>query len=642
MKVLLFLPFAPDSPTGNAVTARRIRKNLAPMGVEVVLEHLPPDATLDHVLAAVDREMPDVLTWYNAWKTGRWLPDTKRARALPSVVTLTGTDINREAEDPEHGERVLRTLREAEAVVTYSSALRDHVASLLPEVSERIHTIPKGVELGSDRYDLPSWATGDVVLFLLPAGIRPEKNNAFALRALDAAHEADPRVRLLLAGPVIDERCGAALREELARRPWTGHIERIPHEAMASVYAQSAVVLNTSLSEGMANAVIEAMACGRPVLASDIEGNRQVIADGETGLLYRNEADFVARATELVASAALRERLGAAARAEAARRFSPAAEARELHRVLWLVRDRALGLRRIEGGYRDEPPGGHMGVPQRRLPEVARFLPLTAGEPDEELRSELGQNPALTVRSTTADTYDPHEPPPPPTFEGAGVIAEARSERVHADHAAWLVGEAIARDRAEIAGKVVWEVGCGSGVLAALCARLGAREVWATDVDREAVALADATARLNDVSVRLRRASLMEMEGDLHPDVVIANLPQKPVPPGVTVAIANDGGPDGTRLLVPFLQQARERIPRGGRLYCFRHSLCCDPPVLELLLDAFDVVRVRTRRRIFHEDEFPELLPYWRERRKAGLCAFDDLGEGRYAFLCAALTCVRR
>lgn len=578
MKVLLFLPFPPDSPTGNAVTARRIRRYLAPLGIEVVFEHLSAQAGLDRVLAAIDREGPDVLQWYNAWKTGRWLPEVKGVRAPPSVITLTGTDIYREAEDDEHRERILATLRDSDAIVTYSDALRDRAVSLLPEVAEKIHTIPKGVDLGTAQYDLPAWATGDVVLFLLPAGIRPEKNNRFAVRALDAVHAENPRVRLLLAGPVLDPSYAAELQNDLATRPWAGHIENIPHEAMASVYSQAAVVLNTSLSEGLANAVIEAMACGRPVLAADIEGNRQVIKLQDSGLLFGNVDEFQRWARRLAVDEGFRERLGSQARMDAKVRWSAVAEAEALKRVFDFLRPSTLD------------------------PRSAR--------------------------------------PEPPLFEGIGPIAEARTDTLGSDHATYLLASGIARDRAHVSEKVVWEVGCGSGYLAALCAKLGAREVWATDVDERALALASETARLNQVRLHLAKASLMELAEDVQPDIVIANLPQKPVPANAKIAIANDGGEDGARLLRPFLVQAGARLRRGARLYLFLHSLAT--PVLQQLRSDFEIRSTVRCKRIFYEDEFPQLLPYWRSRRNQGLCMFDDLGDGRHAFLCSALTCVRR
>jgi len=76
----------------------------------------------------------------------------------------------------------------------------------------------------------------------------------------------------------------------------------------------------------MANSVLEALSLGRAVLASDIDGNRSLVADGSTGFLFRDEAEFERRAAELAQDPALRERLGRAGAAIVAERFSPARE----------------------------------------------------------------------------------------------------------------------------------------------------------------------------------------------------------------------------------------------------------------------------------------------------------------------------
>jgi glycosyltransferase involved in cell wall biosynthesis len=96
---------------------------------------------------------------------------------------------------------------------------------------------------------------------------------------------------------------------------------------MRSLLAAADVVLNGSRSEGgMANSVLEAFALGRAVLAADIPGNRSLVEDGVTGLLFADESELSAQAERLAADPALRGRLGAAARAVVARRFPPEVE----------------------------------------------------------------------------------------------------------------------------------------------------------------------------------------------------------------------------------------------------------------------------------------------------------------------------
>jgi glycosyltransferase involved in cell wall biosynthesis len=82
------------------------------------------------------------------------------------------------------------------------------------------------------------------------------------------------------------------------------------------------VVVNSSLSEGgMSNAVLEAMSKGIPVLASDIEGNRSIIVDGENGFLFGSEAEFEAKAERFLCDPGLRSVMGRRARSTAATRF---------------------------------------------------------------------------------------------------------------------------------------------------------------------------------------------------------------------------------------------------------------------------------------------------------------------------------
>jgi glycosyltransferase involved in cell wall biosynthesis len=126
---------------------------------------------------------------------------------------------------------------------------------------------------------------------------------------------------------VIDEGEGTALERELAGRPWARHLGAVPHARMASLLDQSDIVLNCSISEGgMANSVLEALARGRPVLASDIPGNRALVEDGITGLLFDGEASLRAQAARLIGDSALRARLGRAGRARVEREYPASRE----------------------------------------------------------------------------------------------------------------------------------------------------------------------------------------------------------------------------------------------------------------------------------------------------------------------------
>jgi glycosyltransferase involved in cell wall biosynthesis len=150
------------------------------------------------------------------------------------------------------------------------------------------------------------------------------KQPRFPLRPLERLRGRFPGLVLLYAGPVLEPDEADALFAELAGRPWARYLGAVPHPLMPALLERADVVLNCSLAEGgMANSVLEALALGRAVLASGIDGNRSVIEDGVTGLLYRGEADFAERAAALLGDPGLRRRLGEASRRYVASHLAP-------------------------------------------------------------------------------------------------------------------------------------------------------------------------------------------------------------------------------------------------------------------------------------------------------------------------------
>jgi len=236
-------------------------------------------------------------------------------------------------------------LEGATAVTAFDASIGERVAAVLPDVRARLVTVPQAVRFAAtEPFDLDArWALpADRVLFVLPAGIRPVKAPLRPLVPFDRVVAADPRVRLLYVGPVLDPAEGEALGLALGRRPWARYVGPIAHGAMPSLLARADVVLNCSISEGgMANSVLEAMALGRAVLAADIAGNRALVEPEVTGLVFHTDAELEADALRLARDAALRARLGAAGRALVAERYPPEREIRgylEVYRRLIPVR----------------------------------------------------------------------------------------------------------------------------------------------------------------------------------------------------------------------------------------------------------------------------------------------------------------
>ena len=325
----MLTPFAFPSVRGNAVTVERLAAGLRRRGVHLALWDLSvaADATVAGEVAAF---RPALVHALHAFSVGPLALRLARRAEIPLVVTLTGTDANHDLFDPLRAPLVRRVLEGAARLIAFHPSIVERVAAALPDLRGRVTVVAQAVSLEQGKpFDLDAHWSLPVsrTLFLFPAGIRGVKRPRLPLAPFDALVARQPGVRLLYVGPVLEPNEGAALRAALQSRPWARHLGAVPHRCMASLLAQSDVVVNCSLTEGgMANSVLEALAMGRAVLVSDIEGNRSLVEDGRTGLVFRDEAEFLAKAERLVADPGLRARLGASGRDLVERRYPPERE----------------------------------------------------------------------------------------------------------------------------------------------------------------------------------------------------------------------------------------------------------------------------------------------------------------------------
>ncbi|MEW6584975.1 MAG: glycosyltransferase family 4 protein [Nitrospirota bacterium] len=100
----------------------------------------------------------------------------------------------------------------------------------------------------------------------------------------------------------------------------TGWLSR--EDALRKLAAEVDVYLHTSLWEGMPIAVLEAMTVGKPVVATDVIGNRDAVIHGKTGFLCSDLNEFTRRLFNLIDDPRLRDQLGSAGRARVKRDFS--------------------------------------------------------------------------------------------------------------------------------------------------------------------------------------------------------------------------------------------------------------------------------------------------------------------------------
>jgi glycosyltransferase involved in cell wall biosynthesis len=217
---------------------------------------------------------------------------------------------------------MLNQIKEADCVV----ALNKQVVEELVEVGvspERIVHIPNGVDVAPIEQKT-DYRFGDQVTVTFVGRLHPQKGVDVLLSAFQKAQESLPQYawRLNLVGNGWLRERLKAQASHLSVEQAVDFLGQVPDPF--PILRQSDMFILPSRSEGLSNALLEAMAHGLPCIASDIPGNRDIITQGQDGLLVRldDDGDLSVAIVTLALDEELRARLGRAAILTVEREFS--------------------------------------------------------------------------------------------------------------------------------------------------------------------------------------------------------------------------------------------------------------------------------------------------------------------------------
>lgn len=163
-------------------------------------------------------------------------------------------------------------------------------------------------------------------------------------------------LRLLLAGPIDPLNPTAVTESEVLAWQREGLVEWLgPAEDVRSVWAQAHAAVLPSHREGLPKALVEAAACGRPIVTTDTTGCREVVADGVNGILVPPHSP-PALAEALIRMAShpeLRTAMGVASRSRAEKLFSEQVVIRRLSEICLAAVDEVSGASLAAGSNLD-------------------------------------------------------------------------------------------------------------------------------------------------------------------------------------------------------------------------------------------------------------------------------------------------
>lgn len=217
-----------------------------------------------------------------------------------------------------------------DAVIAVAEELAERIARVVGFPRARVHVIPNGVDTQRFRpvengkvkqrthFGLPL----NKLLLGMVARLESVKNHLGVLHALAQLRSQGIDAELVLAGD-------GPSREALYRAVQNLHLNDCVHflgtvMTIEEIYQAIDIFILNSKSEGMSNTILEAMACGLPIVATDVGANPQLVCDGQCGILVKSE-DTNALCNmlgKLVENAPLRHMMGKNGRSRVESNFS--------------------------------------------------------------------------------------------------------------------------------------------------------------------------------------------------------------------------------------------------------------------------------------------------------------------------------
>jgi len=296
---------------GNSVDVNRISNGLKEKGLEVTVV-TPDEVDIDEI-----GEGFDLVHMFHAYKSRIGKEIASKLR-IPYVVTMTGTDFNVDL----CGDRkdiVLDVINNANYLTFISPAAELKVTNQITVVPKKLIMRGKLIISGIDRvgffrerFDL----VDEDFVFLVNAVIRPIKNILSVIEPLEKLHNEFPNVRLLFVGEAHPEEKTNyfdKFKKAIVGKSWIKYVGGVSFEDIGGLYGAVDVIINSSLSEASPVVIEEALTMGKPVLVSNIEGNKAIVEDKVNALVYDNSNEFYELAKLLYVDEELKEKLSAGA-----------------------------------------------------------------------------------------------------------------------------------------------------------------------------------------------------------------------------------------------------------------------------------------------------------------------------------------
>ncbi|XP_070689685.1 glycosyltransferase 1 domain-containing protein 1 isoform X3 [Pempheris klunzingeri] len=203
--------------------------------------------------------------------------------------------------------------------VAFTDKLKEEAELFLLSQSSKICVQPQGIQTEATKTfcwteflrssGVSSEHVDELRVFVLVCGLRRVKDPLYLVEVFSEWHCENPLNVLVIIGPKIDPILSAEVEAVVKRTAGVFLAQERSQQELHAAMKRCFAVVNSSVSEGMSAAILEAMDLGVPVLARDIPGNAAIVQHEFTGLLYSSPQEFVHQSQRLLSDHELGEKV---------------------------------------------------------------------------------------------------------------------------------------------------------------------------------------------------------------------------------------------------------------------------------------------------------------------------------------------
>jgi len=235
---------------------------------------------------------------------------------VPYIISLRGADV------PGYSDRfpmiyflltpIIKLIWSgASSVISNSQGLKELALKTNPK--QKIDTIFNGIDVSEFK---PAEKISENFQIICVSRLTQRKGLHFLISAFAKIISEFPNVQLKIVGEGDAQEKLEFQTKELGLKEKINFTGRIEHEKLPSIYSQSSVFVLPSLNEGMSNTMLEALATGLPIIATNTGGTKELVEDGVNGFIVKMEDsdDIAEKIKLLISNPELQKRMSLASR----------------------------------------------------------------------------------------------------------------------------------------------------------------------------------------------------------------------------------------------------------------------------------------------------------------------------------------